>query len=161
LLGGRIRQFNGCRQPDLRDEIPQKSRDLKGDYQVELVVNDGSVDSEPDTVIISAGNSIPIANAGMDMDVVVDELATLDGSGSTDIDGDSLSYSWSLIEVPAGSTAVLSDTTAVMPTMLIDLHLLIRDNEGLIKCRTLPINIGIGVLNIRITQSRDTYNNAH
>jgi uncharacterized protein YodC (DUF2158 family) len=43
----------------------------------------------------------------------------LDGSGSIDVDGDALSFRWSLTS-PAGSAAVLYDATTVMPTFLVD-----------------------------------------
>jgi hypothetical protein len=46
---------------------------------------------------------------------------TLDGSASSDADGDSLTFQWALISVPAGSTATLSDPAAPMPTFVADL----------------------------------------
>ena len=58
-------------------------------------------------------NRQPAANAGPDQSV--DELSTvtLDGSGSSDADGDTLTYSWAQT---AGTTVTLSDSTAQMPT---------------------------------------------
>jgi PKD domain len=43
----------------------------------------------------------------------------LDGSGSTDVDGDLLSYHWSLT-APAGSSAALSSPDLFNPTFLVD-----------------------------------------
>jgi hypothetical protein len=40
--------------------------DIAGTYIAQLIVNDGKVDSAPDTVTISMGNSPPVANAGPD-----------------------------------------------------------------------------------------------
>ncbi len=103
---------------------PTFSPDLPGQYLVRLVVNDGSLDSSPDTVLITASsdNSAPIANAGPAQDVEVGETATLDGSASTDDDGDTLTYQWTLSTRPAGSTAVLSNPTTVAPTFVPDVE---------------------------------------
>jgi PKD repeat protein len=47
-------------------------------------------------------------------------LVTLDGTGSTDADGDTLTYSWTLQSTPAGSASVLSSATAEKPTFTPD-----------------------------------------
>jgi RHS repeat-associated protein len=98
---------------------PTFTIDKPGTYTAQLVVNDGTVNSDPDTVVISTQNSKPVANAGPDQSATVTSTVTLDGSGSTDVDGNSLTYQWSLT-VPASSTATLSSVTAVMPTFVLD-----------------------------------------
>jgi uncharacterized delta-60 repeat protein len=103
---------------------PAFDADLDGSYVLELVVNDGTVNSTPDTVIITAatGNAAPVADAGADQNVSTGTTVTLDGSGSTDADAaDTLTYSWSITSAPATSTAALSDTTIVNPTFDADL----------------------------------------
>jgi len=95
--------------------------DKKGTYIVQLVVNDGTFSSTPSQVTISDVNSPPVANAGPAQTVVSHTLVTLDGSRSTDVDGDSLTYTWSILNAPAGSAAVLSDVHAVKPTFTVDL----------------------------------------
>ena len=45
----------------------------------------------------------------------------MDVDTDSDVDGDPLTFSWSLTSVPSGSGATLSDTTAVNPTFDIDL----------------------------------------
>lgn len=65
-------------------------------------------------------NGTPIANAGPDQIVNAGALVNLDGSGSSDPDGDVLTYAWSL-SVPADSTAALSNPAALDPTFTADL----------------------------------------
>ncbi len=105
----------------LTAEMPTFVIDLPGTYVVQLIVNDGTVSSAPDTVSISTDNSAPVADAGVDQTALVTDTVTLDGTGSSDADGDALTYAWSFSSVPAGSGAALSDPTAEMPTFVIDL----------------------------------------
>ncbi|MGA7981603.1 MAG: PASTA domain-containing protein, partial [Chromatiaceae bacterium] len=55
-----------------------------------------------------SGNTPPVADAGPDQTVFVTNLVTLNGGGSSDTDGDPLTFRWVLVLAPAGSTAVLS-----------------------------------------------------
>lgn len=85
--------------------------DVQGDYVIELIVSDIWSDSEPDEVVISFDNVMPIANAGGNQAVIVGETIELDGTSSSDANNDPLTYSWSFISVPDGSTAVIGNTT--------------------------------------------------
>ena len=51
--------------------------DVFGDYEAQLIVNDGTVDSTPNVVIISTLNSAPVANAGEDQMLLAPIGATL------------------------------------------------------------------------------------
>ena len=99
---------------------PSFTADLAGDYVVELVVSREGQASLSDQVVISTANSVPVARAGRDQEVVLGQSLQLDGSGSFDMDGDALSYSWVLAAQPAGSAAALSDAAAVRPSLTID-----------------------------------------
>jgi N-acetylneuraminic acid mutarotase len=68
----------------------------------------------------STTNNVPVADAGPDQDFSTGSLVTLDGSGSSDADGDTLTYSWSITSAPEGSTAALSDAAIVNPTFTPD-----------------------------------------
>ena len=70
--------------------MPTFVADVSGRYVAQLIVNDGTVNSMPDTVVINTGNSPPVASAGPDRTVIVTSLVTLNGSGSSDVDGDAL-----------------------------------------------------------------------
>ncbi|MBN1905891.1 MAG: hypothetical protein JW927_12420 [Deltaproteobacteria bacterium] len=86
---------------------PYFTPDIDGVYTLTLIVNDGKVSSAPDTVVITAvSNFPPVANAGPDQTVSTGTAVSLNGSGSSDPDGDTLKYYWS-IEKPTNSTAVI------------------------------------------------------
>ncbi len=90
---------------------PDVSSDTE--YKFSLVVNDGLVNSVSDEVVITVKqvNKTPMANAGADQSVNKTVLVTLDGTASSDPDGNSLTYLWT---APVGIT--LSSVTADKPT---------------------------------------------
>jgi hypothetical protein len=100
---------------------PTFTVDRDGTYTVQLIVNDGTVDSAPNSVTITSDNVAPVANAGPDQGGVGLGLITLNGSGSFDANGDPLTYSWTFVSIPVGSLAVLADSTTVSPTFTVDL----------------------------------------
>ncbi len=101
---------------------PKFVADRDGVYVVELVVSDGKNKSAPDRVQVStgAGNTRPVAGAGGDQTVVVGTVVQLDGSASTDADGDALTFRWRFITLPPQSGVVLSNPAAVRPTFQVD-----------------------------------------
>jgi hypothetical protein len=101
---------------------PRLTVDKVGDYRVELVVTDEQgAESAPDTVLITTENVAPTAEAGPDQHAQVGQVIQLDGSHSRDVDGDRLTAQWVLVDTPEGSTAVVSDSTAIRPTFFLDL----------------------------------------
>lgn len=107
---------------DPSQALAQFTPDLAGEYVIELVVDDGTESSAPDAVVISTTqqNSAPVANAGPDQTAHVGDAAQLDGSGSTDGDGDALSYAWALNARPANSAAALQGADTAKPALNID-----------------------------------------
>ena len=120
--------------------------DVAGDYVLQLVVNDGLVDSAPDSVTVSTDNSPPVADAGPNQSGTVGALVMLDGSGSSDVDGDVLDFDWTFVSVPAGSTASLSDPGAVKPSFVIDVAgdyvLQLVVNDGLVDSAPDSVTVG-------------------
>ena len=92
--------------------------DVAGAYTAQLTVTDGAGASTTDTVIIDTDNVAPVAEAGPDQTVLPGDTVRLDASASSDFDGDRLSFSWSLVSAPAGSTAAISDPEALQPSFL-------------------------------------------
>ena len=105
---------------DTEAVTPTFNVDVAGTYALQLIVNDGTVNSVPDAVTISTENSAPLSSAGADQAVLVNDRVQLDGSGSSDADGDTLTFAWAIVSKPGGSSAVLSDTEAVRPTFTVD-----------------------------------------
>ena len=68
--------------------------DVTGTYRVQLTVSDGILEHTVLVDIDVANNTLPTANAGPDQDVNRGDQITLDGSASTDLDAQGLSYTW-------------------------------------------------------------------
>jgi len=114
---------------------PTFTAPMVGEYVFRLIVNDGQLDSSPDTVtifVISSVNNAPSADAGDNQDKFVNDLVTLDGSGSFDPDGDTITYSWTQL---TGPTVILSDSTAISPSFTTEkigtytFQLIVNDGE--------------------------------
>jgi RHS repeat-associated protein len=97
--------------------------DESGAYLLELVVNDGQANSAPDNVTVVAvpPNVPPTAFAGPDALAPRNLLVHLDGSGSFDPEEQPLTYSWTLVSRPEGSSAILAGATTVAPSFVPDL----------------------------------------
>jgi hypothetical protein len=102
---------------------PTFTADVDGLYVISLVVNDGTASSTSDSVTITAAtvNSAPVANAGPDQSVKTLSTVTLNGSASSDADGDTLTYSWALIALPPGSSTILLNDRTASPTFTPDM----------------------------------------
>ncbi len=111
-------------EPSAATESPTLATDAEGVFDVELIVNDGTVDSAPDRVLVLSGvmNVLPVADAGADRMVAVGRSVDLDGRASSDPDGmpGPLTFLWSLDTRPAGSMAALSDSTSATPSFIAD-----------------------------------------
>ena len=90
-----------------------------GVYDLDLVVSDGALDSAPDRVRIRVTNRSPEAHAGGDRNASLNETVLLDGAGSSDPDGDPISYQWSFaLPKPVSGTAELIDPHTVTPSFV-------------------------------------------
>lgn len=87
-------------------------------------------------------NTAPISDAGPDQTVGSGAVVSLDGSGSSDGDGDPLTYAWTQL---SGTTVTLSNATAAQPTF---------------TAPTLEIGDADGVLVFSLTVNDGTVNSA-
>lgn len=103
-------------------------------------------------------NSAPVADAGPDQSVTTGTEVTLDGSGSSDADGDSLSYAWTLT-APNGSASVLFNATTVSPSFTIDVDgdyvvwLVVNDGSEVSIADTVTITASTTVSNPLVAKS--------
>ncbi|MCZ0932738.1 MAG: right-handed parallel beta-helix repeat-containing protein, partial [Oligoflexia bacterium] len=95
------------------------SPDVLGDYEIELKVSDGKQSSK-DKLQVSSKNISPKAIAGLDQLVSLNDRVMLDGSLSSDTKGSNLSYSWSFVKKPVGSTAQIRPKRGRKPSFTVD-----------------------------------------
>ncbi|ADU67015.1 PKD domain containing protein [Desulfurispirillum indicum S5] len=118
---------------DPTSAAPGFSPTSEGIYIATLQVHFGDQSSKPLQVIINASraNAVPVADAGGPYEIELGETVTLDGSGSSDADGDTLSYHWTLLHntsvsmsladrKPRGSSAELDSRDGVTVTFTPD-----------------------------------------
>jgi hypothetical protein len=93
--------------------------DVIGTYVIELFVQDShGLNSAPDYVVVVAEepSSLPVADAGDDLVLVLGGTAELDGSDSYDPQGRPLTYTWTLVDLPdasaLGSSSISNATAA-------------------------------------------------
>ncbi len=99
------------------DEFSYQIRDSKGELSEPGIV----------TIFVFTPNEPPIANAGNDLTVIAGNEAVLDGTGSSDPDGDEITFDWMFgapgpgDPIPAGSMAMLSDEHTATPSFVPDI----------------------------------------
>ncbi len=127
---------------------PRFTVDVPGAYVAQLIVNDGVLDSAPDTVMFTTDNTPPVARAGADQAVNAGDLVLLDGSASSDADGDALTFAWSFTSVPDGSVAVLAGAQTSGPSFTADVpglyvaQLIVNDGTANSLADTVEITSG-------------------
>ncbi len=99
-------------------------------------VSDGSLsDTASVTVTVNAVNDAPLAEAGADQSVRVSQSVTLDGSRSSDVEGDALRYGWQQTGGPRVTLnrPSLSRTTFIAPAVptILTFRLSVTDEAGL------------------------------
>jgi len=124
--------------------------DAAGTYRMELIADDGKVSNGGSVVTVLANfkvntNIAPFANAGANQYVSVGATVNLNGSASSDANGDMLTYAWTIISKPSGSTANLSASTTAFPSFTADVNgnyvVGLTVNDGKISSSQSSVNI--------------------
>lgn len=102
--------------------LPSFTPDLAGEYVVQLVVGDGTSESAPEITTFTVFNLEPHASTDDTWLVAVTGTAlTLSGLG-WDEEEDPLTYTWTLIQRPTGSSAVLTGADTATPSFTPDVE---------------------------------------
>ncbi len=108
--------------------------DTVGTYEIMLTVNDGSHKASDMVTINVSINQGPMAEAGAGQEVGSGDIVMLDGSGSTDPEGDPLTYTWTQIHGPRIGTGTLTGVnpsfTAPSEVCTIAYDLQVDDGSG-------------------------------
>jgi hypothetical protein len=96
--------------------------DIHGDYVLALIVTDyWGAQSQADTINVSFNNVKPVAHAGMNQSALVGDTIFLDGSHSSDVNLDFLTYYWNVVTAPEGSQSFVSNPSAGQTHFVVDL----------------------------------------
>ena len=87
-----------------------------GVFTVTLVVSDGALSSPPAAAPVTISNQSPSANAGGPYSGTRTQPVLFSGAGSSDPDGDSLTYAWSFGDGAVGSGVAPSHTYTSLGT---------------------------------------------
>jgi hypothetical protein len=90
--------------------MPTFQVDVYGSYTAFLEVKDDLSTSVADEVLVSFEKLAPVADAGVEQAVLQGNTAFLDATGSSDPNGDSLAYQWSIVSKPQGSQAIITSS---------------------------------------------------
>lgn len=88
-----------------------------GEYQFSLMVNNGKVNSKPDTVSVRVNNVSPVPRVVEKISGYVNQIVTLDGSLSSDANGDDLIFFW---RQESGPSIILENSETATPFFIPD-----------------------------------------
>ena len=176
IHGGSTRWFNGVVVID-RSQNPSQPGDSGAPYVIEpdadgnyrmCFIGFGGTDNgregfafpasvAQDELGITFGNRAPIANAGADQTVALGATVSLDGSGSSDPEGDTLTYSWTEttengVTLKSPQTSVATFTAPPSPATL-TFQLTVTDSLGQTATDTVSVLVGSPVANAGADQT--------
>jgi probable HAF family extracellular repeat protein len=129
---------------------PMHAYAQSGTYTVALIVNDGSADSIPARIQATVSNTAPVAKMNGPASAFKLSTLTWDGSGSSDGNGDALTYHWDFGD---GSNATVSTPTTTHSFATVGSYLVtLTVNDG--EANSSPVSANV------VIQSRPPVANA-
>lgn len=143
---------NSSDQPIYTSDNLEITPMIAGNYTIRLQVTNPLSRSNSTTITVSVPDfsSTPTAFAGADRSVLINKSMTLNGGGSSDVDGDALTYNWSLISGPAGGAPAFDNTTSVTPAVsfnvagVYNIRLTVSDPDGNVSTDDVTITVTPG-----------------
>lgn len=128
-----------------------------GSYPVTFSATDGlASDSEAITITITAGNDPPVANPGGPYQGATGQPVTFNGSGSSDPNGNNLTYAWNFGDGGLGSGASPTHTYALAGTYLVTLTVTDDGTPSLSNTATTSasiLNLIVAQINLKLPPS--------
>lgn len=135
---------------DAETTTPSLTPDEYGAYTISLTVSDPWVSSTPDEVVVSFENVAPVAVTDGNKSCMVNESVSFTGVGSSDANGDELSYNWQIVAKPEGSLAEIVDPSSmvayIQPDAAGEYVISLTVNDGTIDSE--PATVTIAVISV-------------
>lgn len=155
-ISGESVTLNSPEQSVTTFEAPKTRVELPLSFELTVTDDEGGKATDIIDILINPINEVPSANAGADQTVIYPENILLDGSASSDNDGDNLTYSWNILSKPTGSQSQIDSPTFVKPSFMVDLDgaytLQLIVNDGTID--SAPSTVTISKITIPIVTQR-------
>lgn len=142
---GKIAKYDWSEKGDsLGITNPLKLDNLSvGKHTIILTVTDDDGDTATKDVEVTVENQKPVADAGEDKNISQGHLVELDGSGSTDSDGNIVSYRWTEGNTELGTDSGYLDRTGVISDVVGEhtITLTVTDDDGAVATDTVIVTI--------------------
>jgi len=133
--------FNDGNATETSDPTVDYIYSEEGTFNVTLQVRDGDGGVDTDTTTVTVQNAPPVADAGSNQTVSVNETAAFDGSTSSDPDGETLTYEWDLNGDGAFEESGTDVSRAYATSGTYTVTLRVSDGDGGVDTDTVSVTV--------------------